>query len=214
MTTTTKIGDYLGRELVNWTPGTSAATDTFGRNVGAADTDFLGRALLTTKQFPPSKWVANTAYTLGERVRVVGANEVQTISLTGTPTGGTFTLTFDGQTTGTIAYNADGPTTVQTALLALSTIGATDLTVAAGTGPWVVTFAATFSGLDVPMFTLATNSLTGGTLPSVTIVQTTRGYPAFLECTVAGTSHAATMPTAPAMGATVVDSGATWRRIG
>ena len=33
-------------------------------------------------------------------------SEVQTVTITGTPTGGTFTLTFDGETTAAIAYNA------------------------------------------------------------------------------------------------------------
>lgn len=34
-----------------------------------------------------------------------------------------------------------------------------------------------------------------------------------LECTVGGTSHATTAPTAPAYGATVTDNTVTWRRI-
>ena len=33
-----------------------------------------------------------------------------------------------------------------------------------------------------------------------------------LECTVAGTSHATTAPTGPALGATVTDQSVTWRR--
>ena len=41
-----------------------------------------------------------------------GANEVQTISITGSPTGGTFTLSFAGQTTAPIAYNASAATVV------------------------------------------------------------------------------------------------------
>src|SRR5881397_2027559 len=35
---------------------------------------------------------------------VASANEVQTATMGGSPTGGTFTLTFDGQTTAAIAY--------------------------------------------------------------------------------------------------------------
>ena len=37
----------------------------------------------------------------------VAAREKQTVTIGGSPTGGTFTLTFGGQTTATIAYNAD-----------------------------------------------------------------------------------------------------------
>lgn len=52
-------------------------------------------------------------------------NAVQTLEIGisgGVPSGGTFTLTFNGQTTGPIAYNATAAT-IQTALLALSSIG-------------------------------------------------------------------------------------------
>ena len=37
---------------------------------------------------------------------VARANEVQTVTITGTPTGGTATLTFDGETTVAIAFDA------------------------------------------------------------------------------------------------------------
>lgn len=45
MATTTDTTDYLGRDLVNDTPGTSDATDYLGRDVGAGDVDYLGRDL-------------------------------------------------------------------------------------------------------------------------------------------------------------------------
>lgn len=47
MITTTKTKDYIGRLLVNPTPGTSQATDFLGRAVVAGDKDYLGRALST-----------------------------------------------------------------------------------------------------------------------------------------------------------------------
>ena len=50
-----------------------------------------------------------------------GANEVQLITLAN-HTGGTFTLTWNGQTTAAIAYNATAAT-VAAALKALSNIG-------------------------------------------------------------------------------------------
>ena len=61
-------------------------------------------------------------------------NEVQQFQLYGTPTGGTFTLTFAGQTTSAIAYNASNAT-IDAALEALSNIGAGDVTIGGGTLP-------------------------------------------------------------------------------
>ncbi len=50
------------------------------------------------------------------------ANEVQTVTVTGSPTGGDYTLTFGGNTTAAIAHNASAQT-VQAALQALASIG-------------------------------------------------------------------------------------------
>ena len=52
-------------------------------------------------------------------------NETQSIVIANTPTGGTFTLTYDGQTTAGIAYDA-AASAVDSALEALSNIGAGD----------------------------------------------------------------------------------------
>ena len=106
-----------------------------------------------------------------------GANtsEVQTVTVNGTPTGGTFTLTYRGATTGNIAYNA-AAATVQTALQGLSTIGASNATVTGSAGgPYTVTFAAALANLNVPQMTADGSSLTGGTAPSVTVITTTQG---------------------------------------
>jgi hypothetical protein len=106
------------------------------------------------------------------------ANEVQTVTITGTPTGGTFTLTFDGQTTTGIAYNANA-SAVQTALLALSNLDTGDVTVGGGPGPatpYTVTFGGAYAATNVPAMT-ATGSFTGGTSPAVAVTTTTPGSP-------------------------------------
>ena len=100
--------------------------------------------------------------------------EVQTVTITGSPTGGTFTLSFRSQTTAAIAYNASA-TAVRTALEALSSIGTGRVSVTGGPGPgtpWVVTFDHVEG--DLPLMT-ATSSLTGGTTPAVAVTQTTPG---------------------------------------
>jgi hypothetical protein len=105
-------------------------------------------------------------------------NEVQTVTITGTPTGGTFTLTFDGSTTAAIAYNATA-SAVQSALEALPSVDTGAVVVTGGPGPstaFTVTFSgAQFQGSNVPAMTASGASLTGGTSPDVTIATPTGG---------------------------------------
>lgn len=105
--------------------------------------------------------------------QIGGTTAVQTVTLTGTPAGGTFTLTFRGQTTAGIAYNAAN-SAVQSALEALSSIGSGNVTVS-GSGPWVVTFAGTLAAQAVELLLGSGASLTGGTSPAVSIALTTPG---------------------------------------
>ncbi len=103
-----------------------------------------------------------------------GTSEVQTVTITGSPTGGTFTLTFDGATTAAIAYNA-AASAVQAALEALPNITAGDVTVTGSAGgPYTITFAGQYTGTNVGALT-ATGSLTGGSSPAVGIATTTGG---------------------------------------
>lgn len=106
-------------------------------------------------------------------------NEVQTVTVTGTPTGGTFRLAFRGQATAAIAFNA-AAAAVQTALLDLPGVGPTDLAVTGGPAPgtpFTVTFGGNLAGQNVDAITLDTNSLTGGATPTVAIATTTQGTP-------------------------------------
>lgn len=105
----------------------------------------------------------------------VAANEVQSVTIGGTPTGGTFTLSFRSQTTGTIAFNA-AASAVQTALLALSTIGIGNATVTGSAGgPYTVTFVGGLAGKNLPAMTANAAALTpSGT---VTIATVTQGAP-------------------------------------
>ena len=101
--------------------------------------------------------------------RGTGTNEIQTIAVDGTPTGGTFYLTFNGSRTTDLAYNADAAT-IQAALLKLSSIGKDDSgnnNVACGGGalpgtPVTVTFQNDLGGQRVPLMNAADSELTGG----------------------------------------------------
>ncbi|GAA1882000.1 hypothetical protein [Williamsia serinedens] len=86
-----------------------------------------------------------------------------TVTINGSPAGGTFTLSVGGQTTSGIAYNA-APSAVDSALEALSTVGTGNATVTGSAGgPYAVTLA------NGGVLTASGAGLTGGTNPSVTV---------------------------------------------
>lgn len=104
-------------------------------------------------------------------------SESQQVAITGTPTGGTYTLTFDGQTTAGIAWNAIASAVV-TALNVLSNITPGDVTATGGPHPGtpvVVMFAGQYAGTNVPQMTGSAASLTGGTTPAVVVTTVTQG---------------------------------------
>lgn len=102
-------------------------------------------------------------------------DEIQTVTITGAPTGGTFTLTFGANTTSAIAYNASAAT-VQAALVALASIGANNATVSGSAGgPWTVEFTSALGFSLRALITGNGGSLTGGASPSVSIVEANAG---------------------------------------
>lgn len=100
------------------------------------------------------------------------ASEVKTLTITGTPTGGSFTVTFNGETTVAVAYDATAAA-LQAALVTLFGTGNVVVTGSAG-GPYTVTFGGVLANTRVASFTMA-NSFTGGTNPTIASVNTTRG---------------------------------------
>jgi hypothetical protein len=113
-----------------------------------------------------------------------GTSEVQTLTIGGTPTAGTFTITFDGFTTGAITWTATDATlitNIQTALNALPNLEDGEVTVAdttmtSGIGAATLTFAGNRAKLAVNLM-VATSSLTG-TSPTAVITETTAGVTA------------------------------------
>lgn len=104
------------------------------------------------------------------------SNEVQRITITGTPTGGTFTITYSGQTTANIAYNA-AASAVQTALEGLSNISVGDVKCTGGpfpSSPVDVEFRGDLANTDVALMT-TTDSLTGGSSPASAIAERVKG---------------------------------------
>jgi hypothetical protein len=104
-------------------------------------------------------------------------SQVQTVSLTGTATSGTFTLTVDEVATSALAYNVTAPQ-VQSALEALSTVGAGNVlvtgTVSAGL---VVTFVGAKQGVALPLIEADDANLVGTTpVLAVTITTAPNGW--------------------------------------
>jgi hypothetical protein len=93
-------------------------------------------------------------------VALSGRNEVQTITINAT--GGTFTITFNGQITTALAWNATAPV-VQAALEALSTIGVGNIVVTLNALVYTLEFRGTFARTDVAAVTTQVGALTGGT---------------------------------------------------
>lgn len=115
-----------------------------------------------------------------EQITGSAGNETQRILLRGPATdlsfapvtGGTFTLTFDSQTTAAIAYNATAAT-LKSALEALSNIAPGDVLVTKnGHGDYSVEFAGAYAATDVSTMT-ATSSLTSG--PYLTLATSQNG---------------------------------------
>lgn len=102
-------------------------------------------------------------------------NETQTISASGTVSGGSFKLTFGGQQTGTIAYNATAAT-VETALRALTTIGSGGCRCTGGALPGagvVVEFIGALAQTDVALLTVDNSLITGG--GTIVVAETVKG---------------------------------------
>lgn len=179
--------------LINWSVGfnNQMARKYFADNTLATGAVILGELDLTGQLlFEASSAQALTEYVnwddqVGRLVRLefgqnrvidAGTNEVQTLTITGTPTGGTFTLTYAGHTTAALPYNATAAQ-VQSALRALGNIGYQDVVCAGGPLPGAgitITFQGRLAGTNVAAIT-TTDSLTGGTTPASAIATTTAG---------------------------------------
>ena len=98
--------------------------------------------------------------------------QVQTLKITGSPTGGTFTLTAGGQTTAAIAFNAT-PAVVQAALAALTSVGAGNVivtgTLLSDTNGFDVAWALAKASVAITITAAA--SFTGGTTPAIAVTQ-------------------------------------------
>jgi hypothetical protein len=105
-----------------------------------------------------------------------GVNEAQAITVTGTPTGGFFKLTYEGATTADIAHNASAAV-VQAALELLPNIGSGNVLGSGGAlpgTPVTITFQNALGKRNVSQMT-ASHTFTGGTTPAIAVTTAIAG---------------------------------------
>jgi hypothetical protein len=172
-----------------WYDFGAISTDGLSENLSQSRTEFkrwgaispFAAVLTDTKHEFDVTFLESNANVLGMFYRVgtptptgSSTNEVQTVTITGAPTGGTFVLDFGGQPTTDLAFNAS-TAAVQSALQALSTVGAGNATVTGTAGSsYVVTFAGALAANNVAQMT-AVGNFTGGTSPTISVATTTGG---------------------------------------
>lgn len=132
----------------------------------------------------PNRIAGPGAILVGSGAPANGTSEIQTLTIGGTPTGGTFTITFDGYTTSAITWSSTNSTLVaniDAALEDLPNIGTGGITTAVGSmTSGVGTITLTFAGVNgrkAQNLMVATSSLTG-TNPTAAITESTPGVDA------------------------------------
>lgn len=131
-----------------------------GDSNSGANTDFIGT---TTIAGGIARMAHNNAF---------GNTVADTQSFTVSGGVGTFTITYNGQTTASLAFDAT-PAQVATALNALNAIGRTgSVSVSGSPGSYTVSFGGGLSGVDVSQFTLAA---AGGAIVSAVTTVTNGG---------------------------------------
>lgn len=128
----------------------------------------------------PGTYVAGQA--MAQPTTLTGANDVQTLTVTGTPTGGSFYLLFNGEFVGPFLFNSTlaQAQAIVDASPQLGKVGGVSQVILTG-GPLPgSTIVFTFSGSTVaslwqPLLTVGSNGLTGGSSPAAAVVHTTPG---------------------------------------
>ena len=119
---------------------------------------------------------------MNARVPSPRVNAVQTIVLNGAATGGSFTLSFNGLTTGAINYNATPSAlaaNIQAALSLLTPIGLLNaLVTAINPNTYAVAFQNFLAGAPIPQMSINTQNLTPAGPVTATVGTTTAGVSA------------------------------------
>jgi len=181
-------GDYCGSNdmTITLTYNGTHATDPASLDLSMVETD--GGTPGTLTNFTASDFTESQS-AQDSKIRVDGfpsstaVPEVQTLTPDEYPTGGSYTLTYRGQTTAAINHS-DPAATIQSKLEALSTVSPDDITVAdsgtEGLKDGNVTFTFLDTAGDVPMISIDFSGLTGPTT-ACPIVETEKGQDGYIS---------------------------------
>ena len=149
-------------------------------NAGTNDVaDLSGYAPLDNTIFTLSQAAQNSKIKVDGFPSASAVQEVQTVLLSSPPGGGTYTLTYRGQTTDDIAFGADA-NAIKTELEKLSTVNTGDITVA--NDPLSTGMTFTFASVlgDVDLIMIDTSSLTNGPITG-SISETIKGSDGYIN---------------------------------
>jgi len=155
----------------------SMAVNTQGGTAGTL-TDFAASDFTVTQTAQDSK-VKVDGFPTSSAVA-----EIQTLTPAVTPNSGTYTLTYNGQTTAAIAHNA-GTAAIQAALEALSNVSADDITVGGNASDGLKAGALTFTfrdtAGDVDMISIDPGNLDQSARSNYTWTETTKGQDGYIS---------------------------------
>jgi len=171
--TTVLEGTLNLNKRANAANGAIAGNLVIGDDTGGLNADRV--VLMTPDQIVnPANLTVNRS---GQLTTVaISSNEVQTVAYTAT--GGTFTLTFAGQTTGAINFDAaaTGAGSVQEALEALTSIDVGDVLVTAAARAYTVTFQGTLANTNLPQMSAASLLTNAGAPVGISLATTSHGF--------------------------------------
>ena len=133
---------------------------------------------------------------------IAGVDEVQTLTFSATPDGGSFKLKYLDQETTTLTFAATAGN-IQTALNGLADLSGVTVSGTFGAG-FVITFAGNDGKQDQPLLLITSNTLVNGVTPVVpTMTETVTGVP---QGSVSMTAIDAGQTSAPRGSATVIET--------
>lgn len=103
-------------------------------------------------------------------------NEIQTITIVGSPTSAEFRIGFGTDVTSQTFTDESTAAEIQSGIASLGSVGIGNVLVSGSAGgPYAVTFTGAYAGINVPALTIVDAEFVGGTTPAINVVQTTPG---------------------------------------